>query len=92
MQRAREYRDKAIEQGATLCDECGGEGGTIHGVCIACYGQGLILPPDGLRLNAGQGEGGVMAELKPRAETQKSPADPSHKARISGASQGGKCR
>jgi hypothetical protein len=49
MELARERRKKQIAQGATLCDECNGEGGTIaSGVCITCRGAGVILPPDGL--------------------------------------------
>jgi hypothetical protein len=51
MQSAREWRDKAIAQGASLCDECGGEGGSqASGVCIQCHGAGCILPPEGLAL------------------------------------------
>ena len=47
---AKRYRDEAIAQGATLCCECAGEGGTItSGLCIACRGAGSILPFGGLR-------------------------------------------
>lgn len=51
MQHARGLRDKAIEQGATLCDECGGAGGSpISGVCYQCRGAGCIPPPGGLSI------------------------------------------
>ena len=50
MEYAQQMRDKMIAQGASLCDECGGEGGTIHGVCIQCHGAGCILPAGGLTL------------------------------------------
>jgi hypothetical protein len=50
MELARERRDKLIAQGAWLCDECNGNGGTIHGVCIGCHGAGVILPAEGLTL------------------------------------------
>lgn len=50
MENANRYRDEAIAQGATLCCECGGEGGTVtSGLCIACQGAGTILPFGGLR-------------------------------------------
>ncbi len=54
MEYARKQRDKMIEQGATLCDECGGEGGTIFGVCQQCRGAGCIIPADGLRIPSSQ--------------------------------------
>jgi len=48
---ARKMRDEMIAQGASLCDECGGDGGSpVSGVCIQCRGSGVILPPEGLRL------------------------------------------
>jgi hypothetical protein len=50
MELARERNNKLIAQGASLCDECNGNGGTIHGVCIGCRGAGVILPPEGLTL------------------------------------------
>lgn len=53
MEYARERRNEMVAQGATLCGECKGEGGTIlGGVCIGCHGSGVILPPDGLTLDA----------------------------------------
>jgi hypothetical protein len=52
MELARERQNKQIAQGATLCDECCGNGGTMtSGVCIACHGAGVILPPNGLVLD-----------------------------------------
>lgn len=50
MEYARERRNKLIAQGASLCDECNGNGGTIYGVCIQCHGAGCILPAEGLTL------------------------------------------
>jgi|SRR5882672_798027 len=51
MRYAREDRDKTIEQGATLCDECNGEGVCpISGVCFQCRGAGCVLPSGGLQL------------------------------------------
>jgi hypothetical protein len=51
MELARRRRDHAIAQGATICDECGGRGGSqISGICIQCKGAGCILPPGGLSL------------------------------------------
>ena len=51
MQYARERRNKIIEQGASLCDECKGEGGLpISGLCRQCHGAGYIVPPEGLKL------------------------------------------
>lgn len=48
---ARERQKELIAQGASLCDECNGEGGSqASGVCIQCRGAGVILPPDGLKL------------------------------------------
>lgn len=48
---ARERQNVVISQGASLCDECNGAGGTYTGgVCIQCHGAGVILPPDGLTL------------------------------------------
>ena len=52
---SRKWRDEAIAQGASLCDECGGEGGShVSGVCIQCRGAGCILPPGGLSLDQGK--------------------------------------
>lgn len=48
MKFAREANLRLVAQGASLCDECNGEGGTIHGVCIQCHGEGVLLPPGGL--------------------------------------------
>lgn len=40
---AREINEKLIAQGGWVrCDECAGEGGTIHGVCIQCRGAGIL--------------------------------------------------
>jgi len=51
MEFARQRRDEMIRQGAWLCDECNGEGGTIlAGVCQQCHGAGCIIPADGLKL------------------------------------------
>lgn len=51
IQYAKERRDECIRQGATLCDECAGEGGTIlAGVCQQCHGAGCIIPAEGLRM------------------------------------------
>ena len=47
---ARERVNKLVAQGASLCDECNGDGGTMTGVCIQCHGAGVILPPEGLTL------------------------------------------
>lgn len=56
MELARERVDKMIEQGASLCAECNGAGGTYtSGVCIACRGAGCILPPGGLTLAEEEG-------------------------------------
>jgi len=53
MEFARQRRDEMISQGAWLCDECNGEGGTVlAGVCQQCHGAGCIIPADGLRLPA----------------------------------------
>lgn len=53
MELARERNKMLIAQGATLCDECGGEGGSqASGVCIQCRGAGVLLPPGGLKLPA----------------------------------------
>ena len=50
MEYARQNREKAIQQGASRCDECGGEGGSqVSGVCIQCHGAGFLLPPGGLQ-------------------------------------------
>lgn len=50
MGNARRYVDEAIAQGATLCGECGGEGGSVaSGVCIECHGAGTVPPFGGLR-------------------------------------------
>ena len=46
---AGDLQTQQIAQGASLCDECGGQGGSILGVCIACHGSGIILPFGGLR-------------------------------------------
>lgn len=46
---AKEMLDQQIAQGASLCDECGGEGGSPNGVCIQCRGAGVTLPFGGLR-------------------------------------------
>jgi DnaJ-class molecular chaperone len=49
MELARERQRKLIAQGATLCGECQGEGGSVaNGVCIECRGAGVIVPPEGL--------------------------------------------
>lgn len=50
MESAREMRDRAIAQGASLCDECSGKGGTLHSLCHQCRGAGCIVPPEGLKL------------------------------------------
>jgi DnaJ-class molecular chaperone len=50
MELARERQKKLIAQGASLCDECNGNGGTIYAVCIQCHGAGVILPSEGLTL------------------------------------------
>lgn len=51
MELARERQKTLIAQGASLCDECGGEGGSqVSGVCIQCRGAGVLLPPEGLKL------------------------------------------
>jgi len=56
MEAARVRRDKMIAQGASLCDECNGEGGSVaSGVCIECHGAGVILPPGGLKLEPDNG-------------------------------------
>lgn len=48
---ARERTNKLIAQGASLCDECNGEGGSyISGVCIQCRGAGCLPPAGGLTL------------------------------------------
>src|SRR5690348_5290286 len=49
MEAARERQKVIVGQGASICDECGGDGGTIHGICAVCHGQGVILPFGGLR-------------------------------------------
>jgi len=52
---AREQNKALISQGASLCDECGGEGGSqVSGVCIQCRGEGVLLPPGGLTLQVAQ--------------------------------------
>lgn len=51
LQYAKERRDVMISQGASLCDECAGEGGLqASGICQQCHGSGCIIPADGLRL------------------------------------------
>ena len=50
---ARKLTATMIEQGATLCERCTGEGIYIAdrgGICSACRGAGVIIPPDGLKL------------------------------------------
>lgn len=60
MQYARERRDLMISQGASLCDECGGEGGLIaSGVCQQCHGAGCIVPAEGVSLTNGARETGA---------------------------------
>ena len=45
---AEDMKKQQIAQGASVCDECGGQGGTVS-VCIQCQGAGTILPFGGLR-------------------------------------------
>lgn len=47
---AEDMKKQQIAQGASVCDECNGHGGTVtSGVCIQCHGAGTILPFGGLR-------------------------------------------
>jgi hypothetical protein len=51
MELARERQNNLIAQGASVCSECNGEGGTaLGGICIGCHGAGVILPAEGLTL------------------------------------------
>ena len=48
---AKKRRDVAISQGATLCDECNGEGClSPAALCPKCRGGMCIVPAGGLRL------------------------------------------
>jgi DnaJ-class molecular chaperone len=43
MRLAKERSADLVAKGeAVWCDECNGEGGTIHGVCIQCHGAGTL--------------------------------------------------
>jgi hypothetical protein len=82
MELARERQRKLIAQGATLCGECQGEGGSVaNGVCIECRGAGVIVPPEGLtppmsipaelrnaRMMVNRGHGDVSDEPDPLHE------------------------
>ncbi len=46
---AGRLKEQQISQGALLCDECGGQGGSIAGLCGQCRGEGVVLPFGGLR-------------------------------------------
>lgn len=63
MRLARKRVDILITQGAALCDECNGDGGTMHGVCIQCRGAGVLLPPDGLPRLPTRAEASAAAEV-----------------------------
>lgn len=47
---ARDRVDVMVAQGAALCTECDGHGGTSQALCVRCRGAGCILPPEGLKL------------------------------------------
>lgn len=48
---ARERVNVMISQGATLCTECEGYGGSNDALCSSCRGAGCHLPPEGLRMH-----------------------------------------
>lgn len=50
MELARDRVDVMVSQGATLCTECDGHGGTSDALCDVCRGAGCFLPPEGLKL------------------------------------------
>lgn len=51
MEIAAQRRDKMLEQGASTCAACGGEGALDEtNVCPQCTGSGVILPAGGLQI------------------------------------------
>lgn len=50
MELAQERRETMIAQGASLCQTCGGAGGTSTALCAQCHGAGVIIPDGGLKI------------------------------------------
>ena len=56
---ARKMTATMVEQGATICGRCAGEGLYIAdrgGICSACRGAGAIIPQEGLRMKGDANE------------------------------------